>query len=464
MIRIKRFFALFLISGMVLTSCGRQESAAEEIYQRDATWIVQKEVPQKEEEPERRVGNQIPDDFQIHFLDVGQGDSALILCDGHAMLIDAGDNTKGTYVQNYLKKLGVEYLDLAVATHPDADHIGGMDVILQKYECSRLLLPDVVKDTKTYEDMVNVIEQKNINATHPYTGDNFALGSAQITILSPSRDDYEDVNDFSIVLKVTYGATRFLFTGDATKEIEEEMLSTGMDVQADVLKIGHHGSKTSSGETFITAVAPEYAVISCGVDNEYGHPAAAVLNTLRSSGTNVYRTDEQGTIVLYSDGHDITFNCSPSTTWQVGEYTGQSQMQEAPDGNSYNKYDNLQAYLKFQYDGIDKEKVVQWAQSHAQEYESDASYAQENPQKQERDSEGNSNTDSDTAAQVKEAGAKAAENVKDKLPGTAGRIGGAVRSANERYWDDEYMPPSYGNTEEAFEAAKEALSPDGNQP
>lgn len=464
MIRIKRFFALFLISGMVLTSCGRQESAAEEIYQRDATWIVQKEVPQKEEEPERRVGNQIPDDFQIHFLDVGQGDSALILCDGHAMLIDAGDNTKGTYVQNYLKKMGVEYLDLAVATHPDADHIGGMDVILQKYECSRLLLPDVVKDTKTYEDMVNVIEQRNINATHPYTGDNFALGSAQITILSPNRDDYEDVNDFSIVLKVTYGETRFLFTGDATKEIEEEMLLNGMDVQADVLKVGHHGSKTSSGETFITAVAPEYAVISCGIDNEYGHPAAAVLNTLRSSGTNVYRTDEQGTIVLYSDGRDITFNCSPSTTWQAGEYTGQSQMQEAPDGNSYNKYDNPQAFLKFQYDGIDKEKVVQWVQSHAQEYESDASYAQKDSQEQEGDSEGISNADSGAATQVKEAEEKAAENVKDKLPGTAGKIGGAVRSANERYWDDEYMPPSYGNTEETFKAAKEALSPDRDEP
>lgn len=460
----KRYKGLIavIMAAVLLTGCNRQESAAEEIYEKDPSWIVQKE--EKKEEI-KQPGNQIPDNFQIHFMDVGQGDAALIICDGHAMLIDAGDNTQGTFVQNYLTKMDISYLDMAVATHPDADHIGGMDVILQKFDCSKLLLPDVVKDTKTYEDLVNVIEYRNINAIHPYAGDSYGLGSAQISVLSPCRDDYDDVNDFSIVLKVSYGNTNFLFTGDASSEVEEEMLENGMDVSADVLKVGHHGSRTSSSEKFIEAVGAESAVISCGVENEYGHPAAAALNALRTNNAEVYRTDEQGTIVLYSDGNTITFNCAPSDTWKAGEYTGQLQSQEAPDGNSYTKYGDPEAFLKFQYEGKDKEAVKRWIEENViLNIEEGGDYKESTGQE-----ETNSVADDGSGvSEVKDKASEAADNAKEtvagavngvveKAPGIAGKIGKAVLSANEKYWEDDYMPPSYGNTEETINAAQDAL-------
>ena len=449
--------AVFL-AAVLLTGCNRQESAAEEIYAKDTSWIVQKE--EKKEEI-KQPGNQIPDDFQIHYIDVGQGDATLIICDGHAMLIDAGDNTQGTFVQNYLTKMDISFLDMAVATHPDADHIGGMDVILQKFDCSRLLLPDVVKDTKTYEDLVNVIEDRNVNAIHPYAGDSYGLGSAQVSVLSPCRDDYEDVNDFSIVLKVSYGNTNFLFNGDASTQVEEEMLANGMDVSADVLKVGHHGSRTSSCEKFIKTVGAKSAVISCGVENEYGHPAAAVLNTLRANGTEVYRTDEQGTIILYSDGNTITFNCAPSDTWKAGEYTGQTQSQEAPDGNSYTKYGNPDAFLKFQYEGKDKEAVKRWIEENAiSNVEAGEESFEQSIDQEEADTAADESMDvreSETADDAKETVADAVNKAVDKASGIAGKIGKAVLSANEKYWEDNYMPPSYGNTEDMINAAQDAL-------
>lgn len=255
--------------------------------------------------------------LEVHFIDVGQGDSTLIICDGEAMLLDAGDNDKGTLVQSYLLANDVDSLRYMIGTHPDADHIGGMDVILYKFDCDTVIMPDVSKDTATYRDVIDTMKQKGYKNTLPVVGDTYTLGSAVFTILSPVRS-YSDVNNSSVAILLTYGDTRFLFTGDAKQEAEADILNTGISIQADVYKAGHHGSSTSSSEDFLRKVNPAYCVISCGEDNSYDHPHAEVLNSLRSMGIQVFRTDEQGSIIATSDGESITFSCSPSESWQSG--------------------------------------------------------------------------------------------------------------------------------------------------
>ena len=262
-------------------------------------------------------------ELNVHFLDVGQGDAILISCDGAYMLIDAGDNDKGTLVQNYLNKQGVEHLDYIIGTHPDADHIGGMDVILYKFDCGTVMMPEVTNDTATYRDVIDMMKEKGYQNTAPAVGDSYSLGSAQFTIVGPT-DTYEDTNNNSIVILLTHGDNKFLFVGDAEEKAEEDMLAEGVSVKADVLKVGHHGSRTASSEAFLQAVEPTYAVISCGQDNSYGHPHAEALNTLRRMGVKVFRTDEQGTVVATSDGHEISWNCAPSDTWKAGENTQNS--------------------------------------------------------------------------------------------------------------------------------------------
>ncbi len=262
-------------------------------------------------------------ELNVHFWDVGQGDAILISCDGAYMLIDAGDNDKGTLVQNYLNKQGVEHLDYIIGTHPDADHIGGMDVILYKFDCGTVMMPEVTNDTATYRDVIDTMKEKGYQNTAPAVGDSYSLGSAQFTIVGPT-DTYEDTNNNSIVILLTHGDNKFLFVGDAEEKAEEDMLAEGVSVKADVLKVGHHGSRTASSEAFLQAVEPTYAVISCGQDNSYGHPHAETLNKLRSMGVKVFRTDEQGTVVATSDGHEISWNCAPSDTWKAGENTQSS--------------------------------------------------------------------------------------------------------------------------------------------
>lgn len=262
-------------------------------------------------------------ELTVHYLDVGQGDCILAECDGEYMLIDAGDNDQGTKIQNYLRKQGVKKLKYVVGTHPDADHIGGLDVILYKFDCGTVMMPDMSKDTATYRDVVDTMKQRGYKNTVPEPGDSFKLGSAVCAVLGPSVS-YEDANNNSIVLLVEHGENRFLFMGDAEEEEEADILKSGADVEADVLKVGHHGSRSSSSKKFLEAVSPDYAVISCGEDNSYGHPHAETLNNLRAVGVKVFRSDEQGTIVAVSDGSRITWNSAPSDTWKAGEPTGGS--------------------------------------------------------------------------------------------------------------------------------------------
>ena len=262
--------------------------------------------------------------MQVHFIDVGQGDAALIACDGHYMLIDAGNNDKGTTVQSYLMSQGVEKLDYVIGTHPDADHIGGLDVVIYKFDCDTIIMPNVANDTRTYDDVVQAMKSKGYQTTYPVVGETYTLGGATFTIVAPNADYGNDMNDWSVGVLVQNGNNRFLFTGDAEEKAEEDILNNGIDISADVYAAAHHGSKTATSQAFLDKVSPTYVVISAGEGNKYGHPHAEVLNRLRAAGISVFRTDEQGTIVATSDGNDITWNCSPSESWKAGEPTGSS--------------------------------------------------------------------------------------------------------------------------------------------
>lgn len=257
--------------------------------------------------------------LEVHYLDVGQGDCTLILCDGHAMLIDAGDNDKGTAVQSYLESQGVTTLDYVIGTHPDADHIGGLDVVLYKFDCGTVILPDFAKDTRTYDDVIQTMKQKRYKNTLPEVGEVYELGDAVFTIVAPNGEYGDSANDYSVGILLQHGENRFLFTGDAEEASEADMLKNGIELKADVFKAAHHGSRTANTEDFLNAVEPDYVVISCGQDNSYGHPHAEVMNRLRAMGASVFRTDEQGTIVARSDGTEITFNMSPDESWRAGE-------------------------------------------------------------------------------------------------------------------------------------------------
>ena len=259
-------------------------------------------------------------ELSVHFIDVGQGDATLILCDNHAMLIDSGDNSKGTTLQLYLNKQGVEKLDYLVLTHPDADHIGGADVIITKYDIDTIFMSDYPEDTKTYEEVLDALYQKNKKWSVPSVGDTYTLGDAAFTILAP-LDNYSNSNDSSIALMLTHGENKFLFTGDCSENAEDDLTAGDQDLSANVYQVGHHGSRYSSSQTFMDAVSPTYAVISCGEDNSYGHPSAEALNRFRAMGIQVFRTDEQGSIVATSDGENIAWNCAPSDTWKAGEST-----------------------------------------------------------------------------------------------------------------------------------------------
>lgn len=275
--------------------------------------VVVEDISQNEEDTVESPGN-----LEVHFLDVGQADCTLIKCDGYTMLIDAGEDDQGTKIQNYLKKQGVEKLNYLILTHPDSDHIGSADVILTKFETDTVFMSNYEKETRIYTDLLKLMKDSQIEYRTPEVGDVYPLGSASFQILAPN-DEYEDPNNASIALLLTHGENSFLFTGDAEKSAEKDMLDNGLNLAADVFHAGHHGSKTSNTEDFMDAVNPQYAVISCGVDNSYGLPDAEVLNRFRQNGIKVYRTDEQGTIVASSDGKQIIFNASPSETWQAGE-------------------------------------------------------------------------------------------------------------------------------------------------
>lgn len=262
---------------------------------------------------ESKNATEVGGELEVHFIDVGQADSILIkTSDGHSMLIDAGNNADDELVYSYLKNEGVKILDVVVGTHPHEDHIGGLDTVINNFNVNKVYMPKASNTTKTYEDVLLAIKNKGLKVTNPVVGSTFSLGDAKFTILAPNSSNYNELNNYSIVLKMEYGSTSFLFTGDAEDISEEEMINKGYDLSVDLLKVAHHGSESSTTESFLKAVSPKYAVIMVGKDNSYGHPHKKVLTRLKNHNIEVYRTDESGTIIATTDGNSVSINKSPS--------------------------------------------------------------------------------------------------------------------------------------------------------
>lgn len=246
--------------------------------------------------------------LQVDVIDVGQGESILITVGGKAVLIDAGENDKGDEVLDHLEARGIDHLDLAIGTHSHSDHIGGMDTVLSQIPADEFWMgatPDnLVQTTKTYYDVLEVLDINKIPLKEPEPGTEYDLGGAVLTVLGPVGTP-ESVNNCSLVCRIDYGEVSFLFNGDAEKSMEDNILRSGADVDADVMTMGHHGSSTSSSKAYFNAVSPEYAAISCGKDNEYGHPHKETITKLKNSGTTYRRTDVNGTITFTTDGTAI---------------------------------------------------------------------------------------------------------------------------------------------------------------
>ena len=258
----------------------------------------------------------IESNLEVHFIDVGQADSILIKKGNKFMLIDAGNNGDGELVVNYLKEQNVSKLNYVIGTHPHEDHIGGLDDVINSFEIEKVIMPNVISPTNTFEDVLDSISNKGLSITKSKVGDTYDLNGATATILAPNQNEYNDFNNYSIVVKVTNGDNSYLLTGDADALSEKEMVKENKyRLHADVLKLGHHGSSTSTSLEFLNAVNPDFAVISVGVDNKYGHPNLETLDKLGNRGINVLRTDLQGTIVSISDGKTISFGAK--TTSQI---------------------------------------------------------------------------------------------------------------------------------------------------
>jgi len=249
----------------------------------------------------------------VHFIDVGQGDAVLIqTTEGHA-LIDGGDNHMGERVVQHLRDAGVSELSYVIATHPHADHIGGLIDVLDTFPVGTLILPNVAHTTQTFERFLDAIENNNVQLREPVAGSTFYVGDAVFTIIAPNSYGHANLNNYSVSMRMVLGDTSFIFTGDAEVDSEMEMISAGHVLYSDVLHVGHHGSSTSTTQEFFDAVSPEIAVIQLSADNTYGHPHREVRDRL--AGVAVYRSDEHGDIILVTDGESITVR--GATIWRV---------------------------------------------------------------------------------------------------------------------------------------------------
>lgn len=249
--------------------------------------------------------DKIEGELSVHFIDVGQGDCQLIKSGSAAVLIDCGEKEYYSRVIQYLKCQGVEALDYVVVTHPHSDHAGGMSYILEEFDVKTVIMPkltdEMTPDTSSYLKLLKAIERKGITLSFAKPDTDYQLNNALMTVLSPLKD-YENLNDYSVAIRLTHGENTFLFTGDMETEAESDLISSGADISAKVLKVGHHGSSTSTSLDFLERAAPRFAVIEVGSPNDFGHPHTQVLKRLENKGIEIYRTDRNGNIVFVSDG------------------------------------------------------------------------------------------------------------------------------------------------------------------
>lgn len=249
----------------------------------------------------------------VHYIDVGQGDCILLQSGDDFVLIDAGESEYSTTVCNYLENCSVESLDYVICTHPHSDHCGSLAQVIKTFPCDNFITTETDQQTNTWLSVLYAVDERDVNYIDAKVSDTYSFGDASFEIMGPYSNNYDNYNNYSVIVKVTYGDTSFLFTGDAEKLAEREMVQNGADLKADVLKVSHHGSYTSSCDEFLDAVDPQYAVITCGENNDYGHPHKETIQKLSERYITTYRTDELGSIVAVSDGKNITFNYETST-------------------------------------------------------------------------------------------------------------------------------------------------------
>lgn len=242
--------------------------------------------------------------LMVHFIDVGQGDAILIQTNNKNLLIDSGPDNKKAF--SYLKAQGVKSLDYVIATHPHDDHIGSMAKIINTFDIHSFYAPKITNNTDAFKDMLNSLNNKNLKLIPAKVGLKINLGdNINCTILSPIENSYKELNNYSIVLKISYNNTSFIFMGDAEVSNENELIKTGYNLKADILKVGHHGSNSSTSKPLLSEVKPKVAIISCGQGNDYGHPNKETINKLSEENISIYRTDKHGSIILESDGNKI---------------------------------------------------------------------------------------------------------------------------------------------------------------
>ena len=284
--------------------------------------LLQPDEPRYQSESTRNTADGLPSDtLQVHVLDVGNGLSVLVTAGEEALLYDGGGRDTSSFVVAYLKEQGIRELNYCIASHYDADHLYGIVGALNAFETDILLAPNYNSDTKTYQSFLRMVQEKNLTVTAPAPGQTFPLGDAVVEVLAPLGTDYEDDNDYSIVIKISMGERSLLLTGDATSVSEKELLEADTDLSADVLVIGHHGCYSSTGNDFFSAVSPSFAVISCGLENDYGHPHKRVMQLLEASAVPIYRTDLQGTIRFSMTGTVLSFEQTPCEDYSCGNET-----------------------------------------------------------------------------------------------------------------------------------------------
>ncbi len=264
--------------------------------------------------------------FELHLLDVGQGQSVLIEADGHYMLLDGGGRSSSSFVVSYLKQQGIENFDLITLSHYDEDHMSGLVGVLPVFPDGQILLPSYVGEGELYQSFATAVVSNGADISHPQVGEVYSLGNATVEVVGPVRTDYAVDNDRSLAFRITYGDIRCLICGDAEETAEIDMVNSGRGISAEIYVVNHHGSRSSTTDAFLEAVTPSYALISCGLNNSYGHPTIEVLQRLQERGIQMYRTDLQGTVILYSDGSAIWSDQEPCQDWTPGISEGQTKM------------------------------------------------------------------------------------------------------------------------------------------
>ena len=259
----------------------------------------------------------------VHILDVGQGLSVLVESQGKYMLYDGGDRDKSSFVVAYLKQQEIKELDYMIASHYDSDHLNGLVGAMNTTEVKHIFAPDYTTDTRVFKSFRSTAATDNIPIDQPAVGSSYPLGDASVQILSPSDTGYSDVNDYSIGIRITDGENSFLITGDAEAQSEAEMCSSGLLLDSDVYVMGHHGSGTSTSWELLQKSTPEYAVLSCGAGNSYGHPHIESMEKLQTMEIELLRTDKQGTIIASTDGKNITWNVTPCNDYSPGDKNDQ---------------------------------------------------------------------------------------------------------------------------------------------